>query len=100
MSKRFFDGLNGIQDRNFKRLKKIDPVENIKIMLSFEDRPKCANTGEIWRFKVEKPYLDFWSSGKKYKFHASFGTKTRDNGDSETSSHVKLYPNYMCDVVL
>ena len=36
LSKRFFDGLNGIQDRNFKRLKKFDPVQNIKIMLSFD----------------------------------------------------------------
>ena len=64
------------------------------------DRPIWANTGEIRRFKVENPYLNFWSSGKKYKLYARFGTKTRDNGDSETTLHVKVYPNYMCDVVL
>ena len=64
------------------------------------DRPKWANTDEIRRFKVKKPNLDFWSSGKKYKLYARYGTKTRDNGDSETTLHVQVYPNYMCDVVL
>ena len=29
-------------------------------------RPIWANTGEIRRFNVEKRYLNFWSSGKKY----------------------------------
>ena len=63
------------------------------------DRLKWANAGEIRRFKVKKPYLNFLSSGKKYKLYARFGTKTRDNGDSETTLHVQVYPNYMCDMV-
>ena len=63
------------------------------------DRPKWANTGEIRRFKVEKPYLNLWLSSKKFNLYARFDTKTRDNGDSETALHVKVYPNYMCDVV-
>ena len=68
-------------------------------MLSFNGSTYMGKYGRDTAVQSRKPLSELLVARQKYKLYARFGTKTRDNGDSETTLHVQVYPNYMCDMV-